>query len=510
MSQGKTKYKLDEVFNEAHLPEVTFVAPAQFKDIVAAVKTKGKHLTVAGPSGCGKTTLVRMALAEAGLNESHSSWISGRDFSAMTSWQEVLAAAFGCEANEETIKQWLSAAGIFVIDDFHHLSRKVRDEIAYLMKRWHELGIRIIAIGIAASSMQLLAIDEELSIRNEPFDINTQSPDFIREVVRKGEAALNLKFGNAVREDYIKAAQGIPSAIHVICRVACVRSDVFVTGDNPKEIALTLPEIRDAIIRTYRARYHNRLVGLIKGKAQARSVHNTYFDIVKNICLLDKTEISTGELRDRIVAIVSDSTERGKKNTSFHNCLNNLEYVIAERKLEDAIYYDRVGSVISIEDPAFRFYLNFVDIDEIAKAVNVRKSAYPWDVAVSFAGEHRDKVEEFRHIINSAGYTVFYDFDQKHMLWGQNLRQKLRDTYSNEAEFMVVFLSKEYPEKDWTSFEFDVGKEARHKRTKEYLLPVIIDDVTVVGLSSDYGYVDARTTSIQEIANLLIKKLEHS
>jgi hypothetical protein len=73
---------------------------------------------------------------------------------------------------------------------------------------------------------------------------------------------------------------------------------------------------------------------------------------------------------------------------------------------------------------------------------------------------------------------------------------------------MVIFLSQQYPEKDWPSFELDVGKAARQKRTKEYLIPVILDDVRIVGISSDYGILDARRMSIEEIAKIMIEKLE--
>jgi hypothetical protein len=219
-------------------------------------------------------------------------------------------------------------------------------------------------------------------------------------------------------------------------------------------------------------------------------------------------EFSTRELWQRIAGTEPDPALRNKKSTSFYNCLKNLDDIIKDRALEDALYYDKTGDVISIEDPSFRFYLNFVEVDELRNAVRVRSGRFPWDVAVSFAGEHRQIVEEFREYLNSAGYSVFYDFDHQHILWGQNLREKLGDVYANEAEFMVIFLSEKYPEKDWPSFEFDVGKAARQKRTKEYLLPVILDDVQVVGISSDYGILDARRMSIEEIAKIMIEKLE--
>jgi hypothetical protein len=90
--------------------------------------------------------------------------------------------------------------------------------------------------------------------------------------------------------------------------------------------------------------------------------------------------------------------------------------------LDDAIYYNQQASLISIEDPSFRLYLTLADLGEIERSVRVRRTRFPWDVAISFAGEDRVIVEQFRELMNAAGYTTFYDFDEQHKLWGENLR----------------------------------------------------------------------------------------
>jgi hypothetical protein len=80
--------------------------------------------------------------------------------------------------------------------------------------------------------------------------------------------------------------------------------------------------------------------------------------------------------------------------------------------------------------------------------------------------------------------------------------------YANDAQYMLIFLSNHYPEKDWTNFEFEIGKAARSKRTSTYLLPVRIDDVNVVGLSGNVGHIDLRRCSIEQLAASLIEKIE--
>ena len=487
---------------------LTFVPPKDFGDLVGSLRTPGKHVTLSGASGSGKTTLARKALAKAGIEIGQHYWISGRDYVEKVSLLEMLSAACGCDPTEKETIAYLQIAGIFVIDDFHHLSLSVRDEIGKRLKRWGELGIRVFVIGISGLNKSLLEIDSDIGIRNDAFDMGAQGDNFIDNVFTLGEEALNFKFAKETRDRFIKASLGIPSAIQLIARVACTRSDMFETTLVERTISITMEDIKDSVLRNYKTKFQNRLIGMAKGKQQARSVHNTYFEIVRQICTLELSEIPISELHARIVKPETDPDERNRKNTSFYNCLNNLSDVITQRGLADAIYYNQKGSVISIEDPSFRLYLTLADLSEIERSVRVRRTRFPWDVAVSFAGENRDVVERFRELLNDAGYTVFYDFDEQHKLWGENLRRKLSDVYAHDAQYMVVFLSQDYPEKNWTQFELEVGREAKSRRTQTYLLPVIVDNVQVVGLSSDLGHVDLRHVTIEAAADLMIRKIE--
>lgn len=204
---------------------------------------------------------------------------------------------------------------------------------------------------------------------------------------------------------------------------------------------------------------------------------------------------------------IGDTKERGRKATSFYNCLNNFSDVIEQKGLGDILYYKKGGSYISIEDPSFRFYLNLLDVEDIKSRIQLRSSQYPYDVAVSFAGDVRDTVEEFVRALQDRGLNVFYDFDQQAQLWGKNLRVTLSEVYANEALYMVIFLSKSYPERDWTDFELTIGKAAADKRTNEYLLPLRLDDVNVVGIHSTIGYIDLNQAGVARTVEILAEKV---
>lgn len=500
-------YTLEQVFNEAAFPEVTFVEPTNYNFIKASFKTPGKHITISGPSGTGKTTVVKHILKELDVQDGDVLWINGRQYSDVDSGIMLLAQELNTAPNFNELTELLQLVKFVVIDDFHFIKKGARLEISKNLKLWHEKGVRFLIIGIATSAEELYGVDPELGIRNDPFELKTQDSTFCRKLLNKGSVALKFNFSDSLTEEIVSASNGVPSIIHVIARVCCISAGIEKTLEEPIVIDRRLRDLKEEILRIFHGKYRDKIVGLAKGKQQARSVHNTYFDIVAQIAKSDSSEIPTEMLYRSIVGSIADPKERSRKATSFYNCLNNLSDVIDQKGLSDILLFRSGGTYISVEDPTFRFYLNLLDIDDIKTRIHLRTSEYPFDIAVSFAGNDRPTVKSFVDALKDLGLTVFYDFDQQALLWGKDIRVKLAEVYANEAQYMVVFLSESYPERDWTDFELSVGKEAAEKRTEEYLLPLRLDDVKVVGLKSTIGYIDLRQTSVQEVATILADKI---
>lgn len=509
MAEGR--YRLEDVFNEARYPELTFVQPREYRHIKSSFRAEGKHITLSGPSGCGKTTLVHALLRDLGLQLSDVLMLNGRSYSGIESILEVFGKDLGAEPTLEAVTALLQLVKFVIVDDFHHLSRSARLELARYLKLWHENRVRFVIVGIASSANELMGADAELGIRNDPFELGTQDEGFTLSLIGLGERALNLQFADVFKTQIVAGCNGVPSIVHVICRTACVEAGVEATVEGPARIVdFRLQNLRDAVLRIFDAKYFEKVVGLAKGKQQARSVHNTYFDIVERIAKDGRSEIPVEYLFSEIVGKITDTKARSRKATSFYNCLHNLDDVINSKGLSDVLLYSKGAKYIAIDDPSFRFYLNMLDMESVRSKVHIREEKFTYDVAVSFAGEVRSTVIQFVEAAKQRGLAVFYDFDQQAQLWGQDLRRRLAEVYANEALYMVVFLSETYPERDWSSFELAVGKDAEKKRTAEYLLPIRVDDVHVVGLNETRGYLDLRRMTVEQIADILVEKVELS
>jgi len=95
---------------------------------------------------------------------------------------------------------------------------------------------------------------------------------------------------------------------------------------------------------------------------------------------------------------------------------------------------------------------------------------FDYDVALSFAGEDREYVNQVAGVLNELGIRVFYDKYEQVDLWGKNLYVYLDTIYRNSAKYCEMFVSKYYKEKLWTNHERESAQARAFAQSEEYLL----------------------------------------
>lgn len=132
---------------------------------------------------------------------------------------------------------------------------------------------------------------------------------------------------------------------------------------------------------------------------------------------------------------------------------------------------------------------------------------YEYDVCLSFAGEQREYVRQAAEVLQKRGVKVFFDESEEADLWGKDLYEHLATIYGQKARYCILFASKEYAGKVWTSHE-RANAQARALQNKgEYLLPARFDDTEIPGLRTTIAYVDLSKKTPAELAELFIEKL---
>ena len=132
---------------------------------------------------------------------------------------------------------------------------------------------------------------------------------------------------------------------------------------------------------------------------------------------------------------------------------------------------------------------------------------YEYDVALSFAGEDRQYAEELANLLESNGYKVFYDKYEQARLWGKDLYAHLSSIYKDKARYCVMFLSKHYAQKLWPNHERRNAQARAFEESREYILPVRLDDTEIPGILPTVGYLDLRELTIRQIYQFLLEKL---
>ncbi len=132
---------------------------------------------------------------------------------------------------------------------------------------------------------------------------------------------------------------------------------------------------------------------------------------------------------------------------------------------------------------------------------------YDYDIALSFAGENRDYVEEIATMLKVYGVRVFYDKFEEHTLWGKNLIDYLQEIYKEKAKYTVMFISEHYAKKAWTTHERKSMQERAYRESEEYILPARFDDTEIPGLYSTISYIDLNAKTPYEFTKVILQKI---
>lgn len=133
---------------------------------------------------------------------------------------------------------------------------------------------------------------------------------------------------------------------------------------------------------------------------------------------------------------------------------------------------------------------------------------FKYDVTLSFAGEDREYVEKVALTLQENGIKVFYDNFEEVDLWGKDLGLHFDYVYRKGAKYCVPFISEHYKKKIWTNHEIKTAISRAIETNVEYILPTRFDDTEIDGIRPTLGFLDLRKISSEELAHLIIKKLE--
>lgn len=130
-----------------------------------------------------------------------------------------------------------------------------------------------------------------------------------------------------------------------------------------------------------------------------------------------------------------------------------------------------------------------------------------YQIALSFAGEQRNYVEEVARHLQSKGVAVFYDGFETTKLWGKSGVEYFHKIFAEQSAYVVMFISKQYVEKEWPIHERKSAFSHMIKEKREFILPVRFDDTLVPGFPEDIIFLKAQELTPVNLAEKIANKL---
>ncbi|MBV9926428.1 MAG: tetratricopeptide repeat protein [Acidobacteria bacterium] len=130
-------------------------------------------------------------------------------------------------------------------------------------------------------------------------------------------------------------------------------------------------------------------------------------------------------------------------------------------------------------------------------------------IALSFAGEKRDFVEQVATILAErfGEEAILYDKFYVAEFARARLGRYLPKLYHEQSDLVVVVLCLDYPRKEWCGLEWDAIFDLLKRRREGEVLLSRFEQAGVEGLYSDAGFVELDDKTPEDFARLILERL---
>jgi Mrp family chromosome partitioning ATPase len=204
-----------------------------------------------------------------------------------------------------------------VIEDFHYIDESAKKALAFDLKAFFEYGVPIILVGAWEEQHVLIAYNGDLSGRVEEINVAWTDEELFQ-VLRLGQAALNIQFSGEIIKQMILDASGnvglLQRLAERICREAGVNKTEIGDSLGIRDIQL-LDAARSYICSEEAVRYRNFGWSVTEGfKTSREKAKATYMRIIQVCVEASEADLLAGLHQDQIIERVGalDANITGK------------------------------------------------------------------------------------------------------------------------------------------------------------------------------------------------------
>lgn len=395
-----------------------------------------------------------------------------------------------------------------IIDDFHRLDETIKESIADFMKTLadeEDEKSKLVIVGINKVGDSLIRFATDLNNRIDTIRFETNPAEKVKELVGKGENALNIIFNT--KDRIIEDAQGSFHIAQLLCRETCMNAEILERCDQKVDLAISFEAIKEKVLEDLRRLFYSKARLFATGPKLRREGRAPYLHMLYWLAISNEWSLQL----DQAMIIYPDN----KSSISQVVDKGYLEsFLLAKHtELSDVLHFDPVTRILTVEDPKFVYFIRNIIWSKFSEQVGYLtinfKSKY--DFALSFAGTDRTIAEGLFSNLSSHEVSVFYDLNEQHRILAENVEDYLAPIYNSEAQYVVVLLGKDYPRRIWTKFE---SEHFKGRFGSNSIIPIwfsdappgLFDETTLYG-GLEYDSTKEKDPQIAYIGEILLKKL---
>ncbi|PMO36231.1 hypothetical protein BCT11_21370 [Vibrio sp. 10N.222.52.B12] len=264
---------------------------------------------------------------------------------------------------------------VVILENFHYLPEELQRTFAYDLRTFQDLKIRFIILGVWKEANRLAQYNGELQDRVYEIPVEPWLEDDFREIARKGEELLNIKFATVILEQCIENAFSSVGVFQELLKNTC-----FESGVVNKQSSSTFLENLDAFERAitskteeYSGRHLRNLESIACGNGVQISKDKPlpYFlqyYIVMHILEIGYRGLNGGITKEALLHGIKQVHHRKDelRGAQLTAVLKGLTELQANKGISPpVIAYDSNSRQLKVVDSTFYFFLKNAQLEDI-------------------------------------------------------------------------------------------------------------------------------------------------
>ncbi len=407
--------------------------------MTVALKSPGRGIVIEGPSGIGKTTAAIKAIQKT----------VGDD--------EVLVLTPRKKEDIEYIEDLPNSKpfGNIVIDDFHRLEDKVKNDIANLLKVLADEGDtenKLIILGINKAGENLISFGTDLNTRIEIITFGTNTDEKISELLTMGENELNIDLN--VKKEIIQASNGSFYIAQMLAYYACIFSKITAEAETKTLVNTSFELVNSKVYDILKRKFHDRTLSFVRGSKLRKAGRAPYLQLLYHLSKSKNWVLNINQLMVDYTNLKGSISQVVSKGYLKDTIKSNTEY-------QEVLFFEEKSNLLIVQDPQFIYYIKNTTWASFAKEAGFLALDFDsrYDFALSFAGSNRSIAKEYFDQLQSCEFEVFYDKNEEYRILAEDVEDYLGPIYRSEASYVIVIIGPDYPKRVWTQFESENFKD---------------------------------------------------